>query len=86
MSDELFDVSSVQQDSPRLAWCKKHNVQKLYSPGECWKPWSAWVGDLGDCLSMYGDHGVGVGDTEDEALADLANKRGIKLWNEEAQP
>lgn len=73
MNDLLFDAP--EQPSPRLAWMRKHNIHVRRDPEE-----GEWV------ASTQGPTGVnywGFGETEDEAMAELALKRGWKLWNEE---
>jgi hypothetical protein len=83
---ELFSVP--EQDSPRLAWLKLRRVTTKNWPGcsvgdedefgnELW-PWTAFVGDPRQISPN-----VGVGGTEDDAIADLARKRGWRMWNEE---
>jgi hypothetical protein len=46
-------------------------------------PWAAFFGD--DPLPMVNDQGgesLGYGETEADALCDLAVKHGMELWNE----
>lgn len=74
----LFDLESLKQDSPRLAWMKKHDIKT-----HCWTddpdelPWLCWSGELpsdpASCAS---------GKTEDEALACWARWNGVRFWNE----
>lgn len=90
MSDELFPPREVAMDSPRLRWLRKHGLvlqhnagltRADYEDGAC--DWTCYVqaamhgGVCGDC-------NIGGGDTEDEACADLAKNKGLKLWNEES--
>lgn len=97
MSDDLlFPAESVQMDSPKLAWLKKHKVLTYHSmPGE--GEWACWFAafDEGEfkyentadffCqhTGHYGDSQCGEGDTEHDAIAHLAKRAGIRLWNEE---
>ena len=89
MNDELFPAESVAQDSPRLAWMKRHDIHtdKMHDYDEEEEPWSAWVGDLEKAIADGGDNpeagGYSVAKTEDDALAILAKARGLRLWNEE---
>ena len=73
--------------SPRLRWMREHRVATLHhsnvAPGdECPEtgdrlyPWCA--SDMGFGIGPQ----MAFGDTEEEALACLALKRGWKLWNE----
>lgn len=81
MNDMLFEVE--RQDSPRLAWMKKHAIRTHHTPGmEDELPWIAWHG------ANHGPDGIplnpsrcGYGDTEADAIADLARRIGIHLWN-----
>jgi hypothetical protein len=34
-------------------------------------------------MNKHDDIRMGLGDTEDDAIADLARKAGLRLWNEE---
>ena len=79
---ELFIMPPC--DSPRLKWFKKHGVKFLYTTNE--------VGDedeFGNELwpvyaftePLCKETSFGAA-TEDEALAKLAIKNGLKLWNE----
>ena len=68
MSDDLFP--DCKQDSPRLAWMKKH-VIRLEHDGRM-NVWTA---------SRSGR--VATGDSDKEAITHLAVKLGIPLWNEE---
>ena len=77
MTDELFEVP--EQLSPRLKWMKRHGIYTDHC-GQIAKhvSWKAYVLNErgGIDLSSYGE-------TEHEAIADLAIRLGIKLWNEE---
>lgn len=91
MSEELFPAAAITADSPRLAWMKRHGLKT-------W-PTRGWVGDTtcpetGADIRQWNaardGHEPGMihapvcsADTEDEALAELALKLGLKLWNEE---
>ena len=79
--NELFDIPPCE--SPRLKWLKKHDVKTLCSgnaedfDGE---PWNAWAGDMGEAISG-GEYVTGA--TEQDAIANWAIRRRVKLWNEE---
>ena len=70
---ELFDIE--ESKSPRLAWIEKHQIVTLRGKPDCWAAW----------LNMRPtiDQIIGYGESEDEAIADLAIKMGMRLWNEE---
>lgn len=82
----LFSEDVGRCDSPRLKWIAKHNIKvhfsKAIEPG--FQPYTAsfedepWI-----VINEQGDYCVGFGETEDEAIADLAIKTRTPLWNEE---
>ncbi len=94
---ELFPAESVQMDSPRLAWMKREKVLTYHSlageDGACWfaafdeGQYEYEKGNMSDFFCQHlgatGDSECGEGDTEDESIAHLARRAGIKLWNEE---
>ena len=100
MSDELFAPETVQQDSPRLAWMKRHGIITLYhAPGHCPPTWFAgfqrWHPELRGVdffaheTAHNGGSRVGEGESEDEALGNLmtcgeARAAKMRLWNEES--
>ena len=57
-----------ESKSPRLVWMEKHGVKTSY----CNDLWQA-------------EHGITIafGDSELDALTELAKKLNLKLWNEE---
>lgn len=78
-------------DSPRLAWIKRHQLVLYFSDftgkspetGNDIRPWTCSRGDSpGEVL--FGK--AGIGNTEDEACCDYAQKHGLRLWNEEEAP
>lgn len=86
---ELFEIQPC--DSPRLKWMKKHGVHTMHNKGvnpgdecdvtgETLYPWCAYVG-----VNVFPkpEGLLGCGNTEDEAICELAKRRGWKLWNEE---
>jgi len=86
MTDTLFDLP--ESPSPRLQWLRKHKIDIVdsgldHEPGdECeitgnrlYRFW-AQVGEWPDAHEEAG------GDTEDEAILNLARKLNLKLWNE----
>lgn len=91
MSDELFPLSDVQMDSPRLAWMKTHGVivhrhQWIGSDfeGSDEPQFHAFTNDgTHDDRHLWALIGDGWGNDYDEALCDWAQKKGVKLWNEE---
>jgi hypothetical protein len=90
MSDQLFEVP--EQLSPRRKWMLAHNVTTVYSAEleDIDDPWCAFVGGM-DELSTHGlrmeeDGRLKYGQTENEAICELAKQQGWKLWNEECRP
>jgi hypothetical protein len=90
----LFDMESVLMDSPRLTWIKKHNAVTHFAKHCTEAPWTAAFRQelqekmnaaevIMDALEDNGEHGVGFGKTEDEALTNLAINWNVRLWNEE---
>lgn len=89
---ELFPTESVQMDSPRLAWIKRHAVVTYYSNIEpaCWfAGFQEWWPKLkgadffAEETGYNGDTRCTEGPTEDAALAALATRWEIPLWNED---
>ena len=93
----LFDMNAVKQDSPRIAWIKKHGVITYHSlPKD--PDYSSWFAGFQkwwphekkphaffcEETGKYGGSRMGEGKTEEEAIIDLAQGWGIPLWNEEA--
>ena len=93
MSDALFDIPPSL--SPRLQWMEKHHIKIHYSPECAESPWLALmpfeehramnIGDImAEACRLYDEQGrLGYGSSEDDALAEMARKSGIQLWNEE---
>ena len=87
---ELFDIKSVKRDSPRLAWMREKKIS-LFATGYIegdedefgseMFPFYAFVG--GDDFSNVEPRNAAGGSTEDDAVANLAVKKGWRLWNEE---
>ena len=85
MSKELFETP--QQDSPRLAWIKRHGLKVTINKNI---PNGGEEDEFGneafpcECRSSVHKFAhVGLGDTEDEAIRDWAIRNGRPLWNEE---
>lgn len=96
MSVELFPVESVQMDSPRLAWFKKHGIITYRHPGDafgcppCWYVgFQEWWPDLSGAnffakeTAHNGDYRCVEDGNEEEAIARFARYYEIPLWNEE---
>jgi hypothetical protein len=84
MNDELFHIADIAHDSPRLAWIKRNRVETHHLPlahVEDMAPWRATI--KGKRPPGFGGLHVGLGETEEDAIADLADLLGIPLWNEE---
>jgi hypothetical protein len=74
MTDELFAVP--ESLSPRLRWMRRHGITTrrndiTETPSANWEAYQACSGDWEP------------GDTEHDAIANLAEALGIRLWNEE---
>jgi len=80
--EEMFDSKSVEKDSPRLAWFKKHNVSTYRTPhmADEDEPWNCWSGPLQEAVN---NNRYATGETEDEAIANWAIENEVRLWNEE---
>jgi hypothetical protein len=74
MIESLFDLP--ESKSPRVLWMEKHGV-KTYPPSPVLGCWAA----ARECDPPL-DEFVGLGDTELDALTDLARKINLRLWNE----
>lgn len=78
---ELFDIP--EHLSPRVEWMRRHRIRTLKgNDEEEGEPWGAWVGEEGRPLQ---GEALTFAPTEDEALARLAKRLGLKLWNEEGR-
>jgi hypothetical protein len=85
-SDTLFPIEETL--SPKLAWMKKHSVSTRRNQYGGPEPWEAYVGDYTEAVEDVGANGetsirMAYGDTEMDALANLAIQNGWLLWNEE---
>jgi hypothetical protein len=68
MNDELFHPTAVASLSPRLQWVKLYSIEvKQISPTQ-WHARQAW-------------HSGAFGVSEEDALINLAQAAGLKLWN-----
>jgi hypothetical protein len=76
---ELFDLPETK--SPRLIWLDRNGIKvsapPQKRPGPPLSYWMAYRHD-GDFISASA-----YGPTEDDAVAFLAIKLGLRLWNEE---
>lgn len=84
MNDLLFEVP--ESKSPRLLWVEKNSIKTAVMPeaeadeiGEIPGRWGAMIG-----VGALKEAGfIGYGNTEEDAILDLAIKLKIPLWNEE---
>jgi hypothetical protein len=85
MTDTLFDIP--ESPSPRLQWLREHQIE-IIDGGVCFEPGEECeiTGNrLHRFWAMVMNKGQGHeagGDTEDEAIVNLARKLNLKLWNE----
>ena len=87
---ELFD-NLPESKSPRLLWMERHDISTHHAPhvademGEQYV-WTAWSRKEDPHSNGIPDdpEACGYGGTENEAIADYAQKNGWKLWNEES--
>ncbi len=67
MSAELFPPAAVTQDSPRLAWLKRHNLA---------------LGELPDGTKIcVGRHAIGYADTHKDAELECAEAMNVAHWS-----
>ena len=87
MNDSLFDLP--ESKSPRLIWMEEHQIRTHDKPEmedvrwSAWTPESDWDETHPGCFKIGADDSVGFGPTELDAIADLARKLSLKLWNEQ---
>jgi hypothetical protein len=83
---ELFPTEQITVKSPRLLWMERHGVKTSETmAGECPETgfeWLSWVAYSGELEISERDR-VGIGETEDDAIADWARINGVRLWNED---
>ena len=75
--NELFKIPETL--SPRLQWMRDHDVKTIPDAWDSFyerERWAAYTGTIADMPELY------YGDTEDEAIVDLAKKNNLKLCNE----
>lgn len=72
---DLFHIP--ESKSPRLKWMEKYNIKTWFTEGLDY-PWCAATEEM---ILRCSDK-LGTGDTEDEAITNLAKSLGIRLWNE----
>lgn len=83
---ELFLVE--ESLSPRLEWLKTHQVRTHDHPDmedmrwAAWLPLHDWSPTESNCYAPGSARDVGYGETEADAIIDLAKKNKIKLWNQ----
>lgn len=80
MSD-LFNIP--EYPSPRLVWMREHDVQVGRYVRDDGQGQPVWYAAIGDEESASDDESeIAYGDTEDEAIVNLAKVNGWRLWNE----
>jgi hypothetical protein len=87
MNPELFPPDAGQQLSPRRQWMKQVGVECVCDHelpiDERWCAWS--IEEKRIAVLTNGKWVIGRGVCMDDALAELAQKLGLRLWNEEAK-
>ena len=76
--NELFDIPETK--SPRLKWMEAHLIavgENIFTPTHS-DDFRHGYTRRADCAT-----GSGYGNTDDEALVDLAKRQGWRLWNEQ---
>ena len=95
MSDELFTIPESR--SPRLVWMEANQIKTHHAPHCEEDPWIAvaftddhWKrgANVGEAMAeecvIYEESGrIGYGQTEINAIIELAKKLSLKLWNEQ---
>lgn len=79
---DLFKIEPTL--SPRLAWMQKHGVQTKCAAIVCEDGEHSWIAWTGDLQSAVDCGRCETGETEADAIANLAISRKWLLWNEEA--
>lgn len=83
MNEELFAIAPVK--SPRLQWLERNGVKthRTEMPDSS-PPWIAWfeANETADGLPRDME-ACGYGPLEGDAIADLARKSNLSLWDEE---
>lgn len=80
----MSDLFTIEPSlSPRLAWMEKHRIQTKHAGfgPAVHTQWTAWRNC--EIYDHPHDGNAAEGETEDEAIVALAQKLGLKLWNEE---
>lgn len=95
---DLFHVQRVL--SPRLLWMKRHKVLLYLSMPNCpdsrcffaafdcgdWPGYEDAADYFAQEIARFGDSRIGEGKTEDDAICDLCEKRGVRHWTVENLP
>jgi len=76
MTNELFPESQMSSESPRLKWIKRYGVVIGWDEQD--EEYTAAAYSVKQGRRVYG-----YGGDDLEALAMLAQRLGVKLWNEE---
>lgn len=93
-ADELFPTPETL--SPRLVWMRRHEIKTLHRDDlpEKAGQWEAYIGDYQTAVDktindtearFYPDESpyLAWGETEEDAVLELAKNNQWKLWNEE---
>lgn len=84
MTDELFPISAVSKESPKLVWIRRHGIKTNFDDSLELEehPWSAWQGNLDYAIEA---DNFGTGETEEDAIVNWARRNEVRLWNEEGK-
>ena len=91
---ELFPTEDTSQQSPKMAWMRKHNIRTKYRddlPASMLHKWEAYYGDyaaavrntVDDCANEELSLTLAMHSTESAALENLALNRGLPMWHSE---
>ena len=75
---ELFTPSTITQDSPRLAWMKRYDVETREVVEDETGAADGWMATGWNRDRKFAVESA----SEDEAIAALALRMGVRLWNE----
>lgn len=92
MNQELFTIPECK--SPRLQWIEENGILTVKDTYGTWhavipKDGDEWIGAAGLAMKYHGTLAasrVAKGQSEDDALTNLAKAANLRLWNERGLP